>query len=293
MIFMHHGPNMSSSSVVYESDTATEERPSQPTRTRIQATFQIAHPAPKSSLRFAPKLLLQIQQLAQNHRPVPVLEIWQPPFRKSKLTRDFHQRVKLRSGDIYATLDESYMTNSTRRQNTSNTISDPESENITTAKDIIAAMCHDDTASNIHFRNARCSWQASAGTTGPNASPPCYRFTIKDDETDPADPGRMILQWEKRSKENAPAGSVDAEQFLLLLIDRKAKRKSRIATMTKSEVDIIVRKSSILDGLQVCYDLMGPLDSTGRDSSEALECWLYTMTLTLGVWVGYQEGWLN
>lgn len=103
----------------------------------------------------------------------------------------------------------------------------------------------------------------------------------------------MILQWEKRSKENAPAGSVDAEQFVLLLIDRQAKRKSRIATMTKSGIEIIVRKSSILEGLQVCYDLTGPLDSNGRDPSEALECWLYTITLTLGVWVGYQEGWLN
>ncbi|KAJ6104652.1 hypothetical protein N7523_010972 [Penicillium sp. IBT 18751x] len=284
---------MSSSSVVYESDTASEERPSQSTRTKIQANFQIARPAPKSSLRLAPKLLLQIQQLVPNHRPVPVLEIWQPPFCKSKLTRDFHQRIKLRSGDIYATKDESYMTSSAGPKDPSNSSSDLESRNITSAKDIVTAMCHDDTASNIYFRDARCSWQASVGTIGASASTPNYRFTIKDEKLDSADPGRMVLQWEKRSKENAPAGSVDAEQFVLLLIDRQAKRKSRIATMTKSGIEIIVRKTSILDGLRVCYDLMGPLDSDGRDSSEALECWLYTITLTLGVWVGYQEGWLK
>ncbi|KAB8218324.1 hypothetical protein BDV33DRAFT_175704, partial [Aspergillus novoparasiticus] len=48
-------------------------RPSQRTRTKIQATFQIARPTPKFSLHLSPKELLQIQQLAQNHRPVPVL----------------------------------------------------------------------------------------------------------------------------------------------------------------------------------------------------------------------------
>ncbi|KAJ5977589.1 hypothetical protein N7501_000931 [Penicillium viridicatum] len=104
---------MSSQSVVYKEDVRSEERPSQYTRTKIQAVFQIAHPAPKFSLRLAPKKLLQIQQLAQNHRPVPVLEIWQPLFRKTKLTRDFHGKVKLRTGDVYATIDESYITTST------------------------------------------------------------------------------------------------------------------------------------------------------------------------------------
>lgn len=104
----------------------------------------------------------------------------------------------------------------------------------------------------------------------------------------------MTLQWEKRSKENAPAGSVDAEKFVLLLIDRKARRKSRIATMTPGGFEIVVRKTSILEHLQVCFDLTEPVSSTStRDPREALETWLYTQILTLGVWVAYQEGWLN
>lgn len=45
-------------------------RPSQCKRTKIQAVFQIARHGPKISLRFSPKKLLQIQQFAQNHRPV-------------------------------------------------------------------------------------------------------------------------------------------------------------------------------------------------------------------------------
>ncbi|KAJ6088740.1 hypothetical protein N7486_010001 [Penicillium sp. IBT 16267x] len=290
---MRYETSMSSSSVKYESDTGSEER-AQRTRTKIQANFQIARPAPTSSLRFAPKLILQIQQLAQNHRPVPVLGVWQPPFRKSKLTRDFHQRVKLRSGDLYATLDESYITSSTGQRQDPST-SEPDDESATPYKDVMAAMCQsDETSSHIHFRDARCSWQATVGSIGPTQSMPCYRFTINEKRRDSIDPGRIILQWEKRRKENSPAGSVDAEKFVLLLIDRKARRKSRIATMTPGGFEIIIRKSSILEHLQVCLDLIAPVSYTSaRDPHEALDIWLYTQILTLGVWVAYREGWLN
>ncbi|KAJ5650864.1 uncharacterized protein N7484_004587 [Penicillium longicatenatum] len=289
---------MSSSSVVYDSDTASDERPpSQPTRTKIHANFKVARPPPKSSLRLAPKLLLQIQQVAVNHRPVPVLEIWQPPFRKSKLTREFPQRPKLRSGDIYVTSNEPYMmhTNSIRKDSTNS--SESEEDCNTPHRDIIAALCQSSTgetpASSIYFRNARSSWQGSVGTAGSEKTP-CYRFTIRNDQEgdqDSGNRGRMILQWEKRSstgKDNGP----DSDQFVLFLIDRTARRKSRLATMTRGGLEILVRKSSIMEHLQICMDLTDPLPATGDASArEALEAWLYTEILTLGVWVAQQEGW--
>ncbi|KAJ5617367.1 hypothetical protein N7537_002481 [Penicillium hordei] len=237
---------MSSQSVVYEKDVRSEERPSQRTRAKIQTAFQIARPAPKFSLRLAPKKLLQIQQATQNHRPVPVLEIWQPLFRKPKLSRDFHQRIKLRTGDIYVTIDESYITTSTGPpKDLCN--AERYGDGATSQKNIVAAMCHSgETTSTIYFRDTQCSWQASVGT-GPAKS---YRFIIKDKNSDISNPGRMILQWEKQRKGNVSATSLDAEQFVLLFIDREARRKSRIATMTPDGFEIIVRKSSILKHLQ-------------------------------------------
>ncbi|KGO75676.1 hypothetical protein PITC_030280 [Penicillium italicum] len=284
---------MSSQSIVYENDVRSEERTSQSTRTKIQANFQMARPAPKFSLRLAPRKLLQIQQLVQNHRPVPVLEFWQPLFHKSKVTRDFCQRVKLRTGDIYATIQESYITSSTGPPKDPFT-AEQCSDGATPQKHIVAAMCQSDVkTSNIHFRDARCSWQASTDT-GPAKSTLSYRFIIKDKNRDTSDPGRMIMQWEKRSKESVSAGSLGAEQFVLFLIDRGARRKSRIATMTPDGVEISIRKSSILEHLQECFDLMQPIVSTSvQDPHEALETWLYTQTLALGAWVAYQEGWLN
>lgn len=99
----------------------------------------------------------------------------------------------------------------------------------------------------------------------------------------------MILQWEKRNS----TGKDAPEQFILFLIDRQARRKSRIATMTRTGLEIYVRKSSIIETLQACLDLTKPSSTPVGDSHETLETWLFTQVLTLGVWVSQQEGWLN
>ncbi|KAJ5090877.1 hypothetical protein N7532_009561 [Penicillium argentinense] len=311
MFLLHTEANMSSPSVVYESDGASDERPSSP-HAKIQANFQIARPPPKSTLRLAPKLLLQIQQLAPNHRPVPVLGIWQPPFRKSKLTRDFPQRPKLRTGDIYATLDEPYIINShLRKESTKSDTPEQDSEG-TPTRDITAAMCQsqsqspdDSPPSTIHFRDARCGWSAASSLAGPDHDIPAYRFTMQlhstQNNSKDTDLGRIVMQWEKRpaprtkSNLNPHNENEPSKQFVLMLIDRHARRKSRIATMTPGGLEVFVRKSSILESLRVCFNLTSPSPevTNGRDPHDVLESWLYTHVLTLGMWVAFQEGWLG
>ncbi|KAJ5514400.1 hypothetical protein N7463_003952 [Penicillium fimorum] len=284
----------------YDSDTTSEERPSSQTvNTKIQAKFQIARPPPKSSqlLRLSPKLLLQIQQLSPNHRPVPVLEIWQPPLRKSKLTKCFPQRPKLGTKDIYATLNEPYITNKQQERQGYPQEQDTQSNSIQ-EKDIVAAMCQPPSSNNnnptssIHFRDAKCIWQASATSAGPEKGS-FYRFVIKNREiTASPEQDRMIMQWEKRAVStdgSGASGSPDNEHFVLVAIDRKARRKSRIATMTPGGLDITVRKSSILDHLRTCLALTEPVSGGSTD----LETWLYTLVLTLGLSVASQEGWLG
>jgi hypothetical protein len=224
-------------------------------------------------------------------------------LRKSKLTREFPRRPKLRAGDIYATLDEPYISSApeARKESTKSESQESTNSNLQN-KEIVAAMCHSTgekaNASIIHFRDAQCSWQASVGTTGPENTP-CYRFTINDESRDKSDPGRMIMQWEKRGlagKDENSSQSFNSDQFVLVLIDRTARRKSRIATMTPGGLEIMVRKTSIMEHLQVCLDLTNPISTavgSDRDAHETLEMWLYTHVLTLGVWVAQQEGWLG
>ncbi|KGO71939.1 hypothetical protein PITC_026590 [Penicillium italicum] len=274
----------------YDSDTASEERPSSPINTKIQAKFQIARPPPKSSqlLRLKPKLLLQIQQLLPSHRPVPVLEIWQPPLYKSKLTRGFPQRPKLGTRDIYATLNEPYITNKQPEKQAHTQEKDTQSHSVQ-ERDIVAAMCGP--SSSIYFRNTKCIWQASPSSVAP-AKGTSYRFILKkEDNTTDSEQSRMIMQWEKRalSADGNTASGSDNEQFVLMAIDRKTRRKSRIATMTRAGFEVSVRKSSILDLLRTCLVLTEPVSEGPAD----LDTWLYNIVLTLGVTVASLEGWLG
>ena len=300
----------------------------EPPKVKIHANFQIARPPPgpgpkSSALRLSPKLVLQIQQLIPRHRPIPVLEIWQPPLRKSNLTRDFAQRPKMRSGDIYATLDEPYICSrvALAQQERSPRGSPPlnhadEERSANPKRDIVAALCQDSASGGkekekdaaktgrIHFRETQCSWQASVGITGPDKRP-CYRFTILEEtrgQSSVAASGPIFLQWEKRDVAGkngmGAVQSTDGEQFVLLVIDRAAQRKSRVATMTPAGLEITVRKTSTLECLRSCWDLLQPISGPAgrRDDPDApsdLERWLYTQVLTLGGWVAQQEGWLH
>lgn len=107
----------------------------------------------------------------------------------------------------------------------------------------------------------------------------------------------MIMQWEKRAL-STPGDEASAtpgnEQFVLVVIDRKARRKSRIATMYRGGFEITVRKSSILDHLRTCLALTDPVSASSENpvSCAELETWLYTLVLTFGISVASQEGWL-
>jgi hypothetical protein len=214
------------------------------------------------------------------------------------LTRGFPQRPKLSAKDLYATLNEPYITKNERPDQEQSQI---HNEPTNQEKDIVAAMCYPPTGDNpsssaIHFRDARCIWQAVSSPAGPGQSTSCYRFAIKNEVNNTGvDQCGMFMQWEKRDLPNTDGtAGAETERFVLLAIDRKARRKSRIATMNRGGFEINVRKSSILEHLRACLALTDPVDGGAvGDSSVDLEVWLYTHVLTLGVWVASQEGWLN
>lgn len=104
------------------------------------------------------------------------------------------------------------------------------------------------------------------------------------------------MQWEKRISDGGDSASVEGEcesgYFALCFMDHEARRKSRIATMTQSRLNIRVRKSSVIEHLQMFMDLTrSPV--SGCEYSESLEAWLYTHVLTMGTWVADREGWVN
>lgn len=221
---------------------------------------------------------------------MPVLEIYEAQYRKSKLTRDFAQRPKLAKGDIYVALGEPYITAHARKQSTSS--GTPEDDDRQAQeKDIIAVMC--DATSTVYFRDTRCTWQASTGTAGAEQSAPCYRFAMSDENGNEPEHSNWIMQWEKRTSSHGSAAA-DKDQFMLFIIDRKTHRRSRVATMDRGGVEVKILKGAILEHLQKSMDLTSPVPGPSQNHPYGiLESWLYTHILTLGVWVASHEGWLG
>lgn len=227
------------------------------------------------------------------------MDIWQPSIRKSKLSRDFH--IKLRSGDSYATHDQPYAIDRHNVQQ-QRAISGQlhEKHRNPHKKDVVAVMCHSTRdkaqAPTISLRNDQCTWRVSTRFTGHAKREMCYRFTINDNLGDEGLSRGMSMQWEKRLSDGGVSGLVEgeceSEYFALCFIDHEARRKSRIATMTQNRLNIRVRKSSVIEHLQMCMDLArSPV--SGGEYSESLEAWLYTHVLIMGTWVADREGWVN
>lgn len=199
----------------------------------------------------------------------------------------------MKSGDFFAHLTESFVKSAPTTKDISNVEQKSINDKPATTNNIVGAMCHNEKASNIFFQDARFGWQGSAmKSAGSQMSKKCYRFTINDERKRPS---WIFLQWEKKDEEVESVTLPKEEMFILFLIDRKAKRKSKIATMTKNEFKIHVRKSSVLESLQDCFDLMEYTDSEFevRNQTHIFEARLYTLTLTLGMWVGFQEAWFK
>ncbi|CAP94964.1 hypothetical protein EN45_064810 [Penicillium chrysogenum] len=281
---------------------ASDEKPLiLPTRSKIQAAFLIARSPRKPTLYLTPKLLLQFQQLTSEGRLRSVINIRQPSIRKSKLTREFRQRPKLRSGDSFATYDEPYAIdphNAYQQRGISGQLH--EKHRTAHNEDAIAVMCHS-TSDNaqtpmISFRNDQCTWRISTRLAGHTKREMRYRFTINYERSDEGLSQSMSMQWEKRLPDGGASASAEGEcesgYFALCFIDHEARRKCRIATMTRSGLNIRVRKSSVIEHLQRCMNLaLSPV--SGCEYPESLEAWLYTHVLIMGAWVADREGWVK
>ncbi|GIC90992.1 uncharacterized protein Aud_007430 [Aspergillus udagawae] len=274
-----------------------------------QSIFPLAHPPPKPTqrLRLTPKLLLQIQHLSPTStRPLPVLEAWQP---SRFAARPCANLPKLHAGDIYITQSEAYTSLSGDNHN-HNLASGSDSEASHEAVVGVIYQAHAQKAKSekegpapaqaqaeVHFPLGAGRWTASATTGGG------YRFQARDGN------GEYVLEWRRRetgkrgrkrstsfsSSTTDPAPGGDSVRFVLGLVDVKTQRGARVASLTKKGFEVGCWERLPLEGLRECVGL-----GLGSSTDESEELWegqfrtaVYTMVLTMGVWVASQEGWLS
>ncbi|GIK03441.1 hypothetical protein Aspvir_007510 [Aspergillus viridinutans] len=265
-----------------------------------QSVFPLAHPPPKPTqrLRLTPKLLLQIQHLSpKSTRPLPVLEVWQP---SRFAARPCATLPKLHAGDMYITQSEAYTSLA------GDLASDSDASHEAVA--VVGVIYHapvqkpsktegpEPVQAEVHFPLGAGRWTASATTGGG------YRFQGRDGD------GEYVLEWMRRgtgkgegkrstsfsSSSTDPAPGGDSGRFVLGIADPKTRRGARVASLTKRGFEVGCWARLPLEGLRECVGL--GLDSS-NDESDVWEgqfrTAVYTMVLTMGVWVAAQEGWLS
>ncbi|CAI7645331.1 unnamed protein product [Penicillium glandicola] len=272
-------------------------------KSRPKTSYQFAHPAAHARhkrLRFRPKLLLQLQQVSQTPRPLPVVDILPSTSYLPLLARKFPAIYRTRNGlgpyDLIVVLSEQYdrTAGSIPEKRVS---SEDEDED---HREVVATICQK------HQEDARLKgkaeiclnfgpvWEASPLPSG------SYEFVAQTDN------GVQIMRWALRGGRNrrmttpTATSREDGKRFTFSVIDPTTRRHPVLASMTRNQLEVNDEYSTAVrsntgpttpsSGMSVVSDASdgeAPLDG----SSVTLDDGLRTLIIITGVWVAFREGW--
>ncbi|CRL23657.1 unnamed protein product [Penicillium camemberti] len=272
-------------------------------KSRPKTSYQFAHPAAHARhkrLRLRPKLLLQLQQVSQTPRPLPVVDILPSTSYLPLLARKFPAMYRTRNGlgpyDLIVVLSEQYdrTVGSIPEKRVS---SEDEDED---HREVVATICQK------HQEDARLKgkaeiclnfgpvWEASPLPSG------SYEFVAQTDS------GLQIMRWALRGgrsrRMTTPTAQLreDSKRFTFSVIDPTTRRHPVLASMTRNKLEINDEYSTAVrsgtgpttptSGMSVVSDASDaetPLDG----SSVTLDDGLRTLIVITGIWVAFREGW--
>ncbi|KAJ5815093.1 hypothetical protein N7474_006870 [Penicillium riverlandense] len=272
--------------------------------TRPKTSYQLAHPAAHARhkrLRIRPKLLLQLQQVSQTPRPLPILDILPSTLYRPLLARKFPAMFRGKNGlgpnDLIIVRSELYEQTMSGIPE-KHVSSDDEGED---HRDVVATICQ------LLQGDARSKGKAEMCLTfGPvwEATPlpsGSYEFVAQTEA------GLQVMRWALRGNKNrrvsTPVGSQsreDAKRFTFSVIDPATRRHPVIASMTKNQLEVFdeypktVRSSPGLttpsSGMSVVSDA-SDMDTPLDQEVITLDNGLRTLIIVTGIWVAFREGW--
>lgn len=275
---------------------------------RRKSSYQLAHPAgqvrPKR-LRLKPRLLLQVQQVSQTKRPIPIIDVlpstgFLPRFAR-RFPAVFRGKKCIGPNDLIIVTSESY-------ERPLSSSADPHSSAHHDAHDahreVIATICQlpqrEDALRAATGKAEICLnrgpvWEA---TPLPNGS---YEFVAQT-----VAGGTRKLRWVQRtarpSRRSSGAAADEGKRFIFSVIDPSTRRHPVIASMTRNHLDIYDEYSMPTQLLP-----MSPTSviSTASDSSEnrfqsrepanliETDDALRALIMVTSIWVAFREGWLH
>ncbi|KAF3388901.1 hypothetical protein F1880_004063 [Penicillium rolfsii] len=272
---------------------------------RSKTSYQFAHPASHARhkrLRLRPKLLLQVQQVSQTPRPLPVIDVLPSTMFMPRLARKFPALFRRKNGlspdDIIVVMSELYERTGTATPE-KHVHSEDEDED---QREVVATVCQmlqEEARSKGMAEiclNFGPVWEATPLPSG------SYEFVAHTDY------GVRVMRWALRGRNRrgptppgAPTGE-ETKRFTFSVIDPKTRRHPVIASMTKNQLEVNNEYSAAVgrsntgpatpsSGMSVVSDMSDNEVSVDTNDVVILDDELRTLIIVTAIWVAFREGW--
>lgn len=263
---------------------------------RPKTSYCLAHPPSHNRHRrlgIRPRLLLQLHQISQTPRPIPMLDVlpstgYIPPLFARKFPAVFRGKSGLGPNDLIVVRSELF-------EQTVSSILDKHWEPDADGDDhreVVATICqilNDEARSKGKAEiclNHGPAWEAKPLPSG------SYDFTANTPD------GVRVVRWVLRSGRNRRSSGLssqeDNKRFTFSVIDPSTRRHPVIASMTRNCIEVSDKytkpspmPSSAMSVVSDPSELDAPL---GRDCIETDDD-LRTLIVVTGIWVAFREGW--
>ncbi|KAK2787177.1 hypothetical protein FQN53_005599 [Emmonsiellopsis sp. PD_33] len=271
----------------------TDDAPPVPTKRhspRQKSSFRFAYPPPSQRhklLRIRPKLLLQLQQVSQTARPIPILDVMPPTL--LGVTRKLPMTIRgLCPNDLVLVTSDSYEQMGADDDKSILSEDGPHDQ-----REVVATLCqHRKEDAKIKGLAEICllqgsRWEASRLPSGG------YEFAgaMENDE-------QICVRWILRGKGSRRASGSAAgpdnqfevgKRFTFSIIDPTTRRHPVIAWMSRLGIDVLDRYP--LSSAPPAQINSSMTDDTAEPTIIDTDDHLRSLIIASGIWVAFQEGW--
>ena len=274
---------------------------------RSRTSYQLAHPAPTLTrqqrlLQIRPKLLLQLQQLSPDKRPIPRVDVLSStvvvPRLMKKFPRMFKGKGELGANDVIVVRSEDY--NTPDDGNESDTVDDDSLG----SREVLAAICQ---LRGIPGGAEICLGDGSVWHGTPIAKGG-FEFVTTNSVTGETTTARWVQRVTPRRHSSQPGSPISVsdapsdEKYLFSILQPNSRRHPILASITKKILDIPDNYTTVSSSAgrhpptspirAPKFELQQGADKDNlRRTTIPVDDSLRTLIQVTGVWVALRQGW--
>ncbi|OJK04188.1 hypothetical protein ASPACDRAFT_39805 [Aspergillus aculeatus ATCC 16872] len=288
------GPTLASSRIARSYSTRKQS-------SRPKTSYQLAHPASHARhrrLKLRPKLLLQLQQVSQTPRPLPILDVLPSSVFLPRLARKFPTIFRGKKGlgpnDLIVVTGDRYEQSQGDFADRHLSSDEENGEH----REVVATICQLLTDDALSKGKAEIClsygpvWEATPLANG------SYEFVAQTDE------GIQVLRWVLRGGKNRRVSAPpdfglqeDSKRFTFSVINPNTRRHPVLATMTRNHLEVfheysipatsgIASPTSAMSVVSDLSEMDEPLSGRMPVDDD-----LRMLIIVTSFWVAFREGW--